>query len=214
MKKRCTIFDLDGTLAATIKDIAGSVNRTRVDYGLAEKPVDEIVSYTGDGIYKLLERSFRDHPVPLEDAVEKMIRHYCDHPAENSSLYPGVAEGLSELKRAGWSLAVVTNKPGVIARKILGILGIDRQLDDIIGGNDGFPLKPDPAVMFHLMKKYDAEPAESWMLGDNHTDMNSATNAGMNGAYAAWGYGFPADSVFKIKVDSFDQFTQILLKGQ
>ena len=214
MKNHCVIFDLDGTLGATIKDIAASVNRTRRDYGLQELPVDQIVSYTGDGARKLLERSFRDHPIDWDEGLEKMIRHYYAHPAENTSLYPGVADGLAALKAAGWKLAVVTNKPGLVAREILKALQIDQLLDDIIGGYDGFPLKPDPAVMFHLMKKYGAEPADSWVLGDNHTDMNSASNAGMNGAYATWGYGFPADTVFKIKVDSFAQFTQYLLKGQ
>ncbi|MBO4647901.1 MAG: HAD hydrolase-like protein [Lentisphaeria bacterium] len=214
MKNHCVIFDLDGTLAATIKDIAGSVNRTRHDYGLPELPIDQVVSYTGDGARKLLERSFRDHPIDLDEGLKKMIRHYYAHPAENTSLYPGVAEGLAALKAAGWKLACATNKPGLVAREILKSLQIDRLLDDIIGGNDGFPLKPDPAVMFHLMKKYDAEPADSWVLGDNHTDLDSASNAGMNGAYATWGYGFPADAVYKIKVDSFEQFTQILLKGQ
>ena len=209
----CAVFDLDGTLAATIEDIAASVNRTRLDYGLPEHPIDLIVSYTGDGARKLLERSFFDHPIDWDEGLEKMIRHYYDHPAENTTLYPGVAEGLAALRQAGWKLAVVTNKPGIVARKILKTLEISRYLDDIIGGNDGFLLKPDPEVMFHLMKKYAAAPADSWMLGDNHTDMDSASRAGMNGIYATWGYGFPADTVYKAKVDSFKQFTQYLLKG-
>lgn len=212
-RNHCVVFDLDGTLAATIKDIAASVNRTRQDYGLPELPIDQIVSYTGDGARKLLERSFADHPIDWDEGLEKMVRHYYAHPAEHTSLYPGVAEGLAALKRAHWKLAVVTNKPGIVAREILKVLDIAKYLDDIIGGSDGFPLKPDPAVMLHLMKKYDAAPADSWVLGDNHTDLNSAANAGMNGIYAAWGYGFPADAVYKIKVDSFQQFTQYLLNG-
>lgn len=208
----CVVFDLDGTLAATITDIAASVNRTRIDYGLKELPVDQIVSYTGDGARKLLERSFYDHPIDWDEGLEKMVAHYYAHPAENSSLYPGVAEGLAALKAAGWKLAVVTNKPGIVAREILKTLGIADTLDDMVGGSEGFPLKPDPAVMFHLMKKFGAAPADSWMLGDNHTDLYSAQNAGMNGAYATWGYGFPAEAPFRIQVDSFEQFTQYLLK--
>ena len=98
-----------------------------------------------------------------------------------------------------------------VKSEIVKRLGIVQYLDEIIGGNDGFPLKPDPAVLFYLMKKYNASPANSWVLGDNHTDMNSASNAGVNGAYATWGYGFPAESVFKIEVDSFEQFTRYLL---
>ena len=210
----CVIFDLDGTLADTIRDIAASVNRTRQDYGLPELPIDQIVSYTGDGARKLLERSFTDHPIDWDEGLQKMIRHYYAHPAENTALYPGVAEGLAKLKAAGWKLAVVTNKPGIVAREILKALDIAKYLDDIIGGNDGFPLKPDPEAIFHLMKKYGAAPENAWILGDNHTDMNSAAMAGINGAYAAWGFGFPADTVFKIKVDSFEQFTDCLLKGK
>ena len=212
-RNHCAVFDLDGTLAATIRDIAASVNRTRRDYGLPEQPIDLIVSFTGDGARKLLERSFAGHQIDWDEGLKKMIAHYYAHPAENTSLYPGVAEGLAELKNAGWKLAVVTNKPGIVAREILKTLDIAKFLDDIIGGNDGFPLKPDPAVMFHLMKKYDAEPEDSWVLGDNHTDMNSAANAGMNAVYATWGYGFPADTRFNASADSFEQFTRYLLKG-
>ena len=208
----CVVFDLDGTLAATITDIAASVNRTRVDYGRPELPVDKIVSYTGDGARKLLERSFADHPINWDEGLEKMVAHYYAHPAENTTLYPGVAEGLAALKAAGWKLALVTNKPGIVAREIMKTMDIARYLDDMIGGSDGFPLKPDPAVMFHLMEKYGACPARSWVLGDNHTDLNSARNAGMNGAYATWGYGFPADAPSRIQVDSFDRFTRYLLK--
>lgn len=211
-RNRCAVFDLDGTLAATIRDIAASVNRTRLDYGLPELSIDQIVSYTGEGALKLLERSFSDHPIDWNEGLEKMVRHYSDHPAEHTALYPGVAEGLAALKHNGWKLAAVTNKPGLVARKILSALGIDPLLDDIIGGSDGFPLKPDPAVLFHLMKKYEAAPADSWVLGDNHTDLAAAANAGMNGAYATWGYGFPADTVYTIKVDSFEQFTRYLLE--
>ena len=211
-RNRCAVFDLDGTLADTIRDIAASVNRTRLDYGLPELPIDRIVSYTGDGARKLLERSFSDHPIDWDEGLEKMVRHYYDHPAEHTALYPGVAEGLAALKRNNWKLAAATNKPGIVARRILSALGIDPLLDDIIGGSDGFPLKPDPAVLLHLMKKYEAALADSWVLGDNHTDLAAAANAGMNGAYAAWGYGFPADTVYTIKVDSFEQFTRYLLE--
>ena len=94
----CVVFDLDGTLAATIKDIAASVNRTRRDYGLPEQPIDQIVSYTGDGARKLLERSFFDHPINWDEGLEKMIQHYNEHPADNTSQYPGVKEGLATLK--------------------------------------------------------------------------------------------------------------------
>lgn len=210
-RQHCVIFDLDGTIAATITDIAASVNRTRQDYGLPKLPVDQIISYTGDGARKLLERSFFDHPIDWDAGLTRMIQHYYDHPVENTTLYPGVEEGLELMKQSGWHLAVVTNKPGIVAREILKRLEIARFLDDIIGGNDGFPLKPNPESMFYLMRKYGSTSEDSWMLGDNHTDMNSAANAGMNAVYATWGYGSPADTQYSFAANSFEQFTRYLL---
>lgn len=207
-------FDLDGTLADTILDIANSVNLTRLDYGLEPLAAERVVSYVGDGARKLLERAFADHPVNVDEGLEHMIRHYYEHPVVDTVLYPGVAEGLAALKNAGWKLAVVTNKPGIVAREILRCLGVAGFLDEIIGGNDGYPLKPDPAVLLFLMEKYHAVPEKSWMLGDNHTDMNSAVNAGMNGAFAAWGFGSIGNAAAVLKVDSFARFTRHLLEEQ
>ncbi len=207
-------FDLDGTLADTILDIANSVNLTRRDYGLEPLAAELVVSYVGDGARKLLERAFADHPINVDEGLEHMIRHYYEHPVVDTVLYPGVAEGLAALKNAGWKLAVVTNKPGIVAREILRRLGVAGFLDEIIGGNDGYPLKPDPAVLLFLMEKYHAVPEKSWMLGDNHTDMNSAVNAGMNGAFAAWGFGSMGNAAAALKVDSFARFTRHLLEEQ
>ncbi len=207
-------FDLDGTLADTILDIANSVNLTRRDYGLGPLAAELVVSYVGDGARKLLERAFADHPINVDEGLEHMIRHYYEHPVVDTALYPGVAEGLAALKNAGWKLAVVTNKPGIVAREILRRLGVAGFLDEIIGGNDGYPLKPDPAVLLFLMEKYHAVPEKSWMLGDNHTDMNSAVNAGMNGAFAAWGFGSMGNAAAALKVDSFARFTRHLLEEQ
>ena len=64
------------------------------------------------------------------------------------------------------------------------------------------------------MEKYHAVPEKSWMLGDNHTDMNSAVNAGMNGAFAAWGFGSMGNAAAALKVDSFARFTRHLLEEQ
>ena len=212
MKNECVVFDLDGTLADTVADIAYSVNLTRREYGLDPLPISLVISYTGDGARKLLERSFTDHPIDLDEGVGRMVRHYYENPVVSTKLYPGVRDGLAALKKAGWKQAVVTNKPGKVARVILRHLGVESLLDDIVGGNDGFPLKPDPATLLHLLDKYAADPAHSWVLGDNHTDMNAAAGAGMKSAFAAWGFGFLDTSVCDVRVESFDHFTHLLLE--
>ncbi|OQA80881.1 MAG: Phosphoglycolate phosphatase [Lentisphaerae bacterium ADurb.Bin242] len=212
MKNVCVVFDLDGTLADTVADIANSVNLTRREYGLDPLPLSQVVSYTGDGARKLLERSFADHPIDLDEGVGRMVRHYYENPVVATKLYPGVREGLATLKKAGWKLAVVTNKPGEVARLILRHLGVEHFLNDVIGGSDGFPLKPDPATLLHLLEKYKADPARSWVLGDNHTDIHAAANAGMKSAFAAWGFGFLDGAVCDVRVESFEYFTHLLLE--
>lgn len=208
---KCIVFDLDGTLANTVNDIANSVNLTRQDYGLDPLPLDVVVGYTGDGPMKLLQRAFAETPIDWEKGLKQMNGHYADHPVVHTTLYPGVMEGLAALKAAGWHMATVTNKNGVIARAILDILEVSEYFDDIIGNGDGFALKPDPEVMYHLMKKYDAAPENSWVLGDNHTDLNSATNAGMSGAFATWGFGFAGDGKITLSFDSFAEFAEKML---
>ncbi len=212
MNQSIVVFDLDGTLADTVADIANSVNLTRREYGLEPLPLSLVVSYTGNGARKLLERSFTDHPIDLDEGLERMIHHYYETPVVSTKLYPGVRDGLAALKKAGWKQAVVTNKPGKVARAILRHMGVEPFLDDIVGGNDGFPLKPDPATLLHLLEKYKAVPARSWVLGDNHTDINAAANAGMKSAFATWGFGFLDGTAPDIKVDSFEHFAHLLLE--
>ena len=211
------IFDLDGTLINSVGGIAQSVNRTRMDFGFA--PLDEavITSYTGDGAKKLLERSCADVtlPLPIEKAVQVMIKNYAADPLYHTFLYDGVKEGLIRLKEAGWILAVVSNKPQLVAEKILAGLEVAQLFNDNIGGGAGFPLKPAPDAMLFLAEKYHADPEFSYIAGDNHTDMNAAKNAGMKSIFCRYGFGIKMDTSSTVEVETFAELTDYLinLKG-
>ena len=209
---KTVIFDLDGTLCDTILDIVQSVNRTREDYNLPALPIDVVTAFTGDGARKLLERSLEGTNVNIDEALPKMIQHYADHPAENTKVYPQVLEGLKRLKEAGWKLAIVTNKPGNVARLITAATKLDEYLDDCIGGNDGFALKPDPEAIHYLLKKYNSCTQNAWILGDNHTDINSGAKAQISSAFATWGFGTLENAPYTIKVNCFNEFVDYLLK--
>lgn len=210
--ERLIVFDLDGTLIDSVGGIAESVNRTRRDFGLPVLPESTIAAFTGDGARKLLERAVRGEtlPVSFEEAVAVMVRHYAEDPLYHTSLYPGVAEGLAELKRAGWRLAAVSNKPQLVGEKILAGLGIRQLLDDNIGGGGGFPLKPAPDAILHLLAKYGAVREHSFVVGDNHTDMNAARNAGLRGIFCTYGFGIRNDTPAETEVDSFGALTAYL----
>lgn len=205
-------FDLDGTLIDSLGGIANAVNLTRADYNLAPLPVETIAAWTGDGAKKLLERSLAGKPLPggIDEAVTVMIRHYTAHPVCGTTLYADVYDGLETLYRAGWILAVVSNKPAAVGRLILRHFGLDRFIADQIGGGDGFPLKPAPEAFLHLLAKHRAVPAASFLAGDHHTDMDAAASAGMKGVFCRYGFGRKAHSNPAIEVDSFAELTAVI----
>ncbi|MBE6355960.1 MAG: HAD family hydrolase [Lentisphaerae bacterium] len=207
------IFDLDGTLINSVGGIAQSVNRTRQDFGFAPLPIGVITSFTGDGAKKLLERSCADVtlPVPLEEAVQVMIKNYAADPVYDTFLYDGVKEGLIRLKDSGWILAVVSNKPQLVAEKILAGLDVAQLFHENIGGGAGFPLKPAPDAIFHLMDKYHISPEKTFFAGDNHTDMNAAKNAGIKSIFCRYGFGEKLDTDSTVEVDNFTELTDYLI---
>lgn len=208
------IFDFDGTLADTQYGIAAPVNKTRADFGFPPLPREVITSYTGDGVRKLIERSFSDVvlPVSQDDAVKQMLRNYEAAPAEDSFLYPGVLEGFKTLHEAGHLLAVVSNKPVSVSEKALIFFGLLPYLKENIGDGSGFPLKPAPDALFYLMKKYQVTAEQIWMVGDNHTDLDFAENAGVRSIFCKYGFGKKKDAVPTVEVETFSEFVELALK--
>lgn len=212
MKGRLLIFDLDGTLIDSVGGIAHAVNQVRRNYGFEVLDEKVIASFVGDGAKKLMERSLQDvtPPVTLEESVKNMVTHYAAEPLYHTFLYPGVAEGMKQLREAGWILTVLSNKPQTVAEKILSGLGLLPLLAENIGGGAGFPLKPQPEALLYLLKKFDAVPEKSFVIGDNHTDINAAANAGMKSIFCRFGIGEKAGSLPTMEVDDFAELTNIL----
>ncbi len=210
--KKLLVFDLDGTLLDSVGGIAASVNETRADYGFPPLARDLIASFTGDGAVKLLERSFSDVtlPVPLEEAVSRMVRHYAENPARNSFLYEGVADGFKTLYDSGWILTVVSNKPVVVSEKILNHFGLSAYLSENIGGGSGYPLKPEPDALHYLIRKYAVLPENVWVIGDNHTDLHFAARAGVKSIFCEYGFGTAGDAEVINKVKRFPECVSLL----
>lgn len=193
MKKQLLIFDLDGTLADTRADLATGINLMRVHYGLPPLSREVIETYVGDGIRKLVERSLQGADVDLEEALALDKKFYAEHMLDETVLYPGVEEGLKKLSAAGHTLAVLSNKPGDPSRIILKHLGVDGLFLRIIGGGDVPNLKPAPDGIFELMKESGMESFNVWMLGDHHTDLEVAHNAGVKSGFVTYGIGHPGE---------------------
>jgi phosphoglycolate phosphatase len=199
----CAIFDLDGTLIDSREDLATGINLTRHDFGLPPLSLTTVVSYIGEGVRKLCERSFKDTGIALEETLPHMKAHYRAHFLDQTHLYPGVEEGLQTLHERGYQLTVLTNKPQDATNTILAGLKIDHLFRKIIGGGGDFAMKPDPEALLYLMREIGSEPQHTYMVGDHYTDMEAGRRAGCIRAYAAWGFGNLHEEKFDIKAESF-----------
>ncbi len=203
----CIIFDLDGTLIDSVKDLASAVNLTRAAHGLAPLPLADVTVFVGEGPRKLLERSFRDIANPDIDALlPEYKQNYSEHLTDQTVLYPGVKEGLERLTAAGIPLGIVTNKHDEAIATLLNYFDITKYFKMIIGSGAGFPHKPSPDALLHIAKELRADPAGCWMVGDHFTDLEAGRRAGMKRALAGWGFGNPRDESWDFKGDNFTAF--------
>jgi phosphoglycolate phosphatase len=187
---RLLVFDLDGTLVDSSRDIAASANEAlrRVAPGTAEIPLAAILSFVGEGARLLVERSLRHAGLSLspDEVLPVYIECYAERLLDTTRLYPGVAEALDAL--AGTTLAVLTNKPGDFSREILKGLGVAHRFACVLGAGDVPSRKPDPGGLLRLMAESGAAPGDTWMVGDSATDVAAARAAGVRAAGVTWGF--------------------------
>jgi phosphoglycolate phosphatase len=198
MDKKLLIFDLDGTLAETRYDLTTGINCMRAHYGLSPLTVETVTGFIGNGVRKLVERSVEGVDVDVDEALALNRKFYAEHMFDKTCLYPGVEEGLGQL--AGHKLAVLSNKPGDPTRAILKHLGVEDRFFRIYGGGDLPNLKPSPDGVEALLEESGMVAENTWMIGDHHTDLEVAHNAGVKSAFVTYGIGhageFSADQTW------------------
>ena len=182
------VFDLDGTLVDSRRDLAAAVNRTREDYGLDPLPVDRVVALVGYGAEHLIRRATDDLGAErVPEALRRFFRHYRDHLLDTTRPYPGVEEMLETLG-SRHPLAVLTNKPESFSREILAGLELGRCFDHLLGGDSLSTRKPDPEGLLELARRLGVEPARVVLVGDSRVDADTAHTAGVPFAFVTWGF--------------------------
>jgi len=184
--RRLAIFDLDGTLVDSRRDLSDAGNAARAALGLPALPLTAITPMIGDGAGKLIERLIPDgDSAARERAMAAFRTDYATRLTAHTRPYAGVPEMLTALRGRGWAVAVATNKPAIFATPLLAQLGL--QVDGLRGGEG--PKKPDPAMLLELLREFAAAPASSWVIGDHHTDLQAAAAAGIRAIHCTWGFG-------------------------
>jgi phosphoglycolate phosphatase len=186
------VFDLDGTLVDSLPDIAAALNHALGSHGFSSLSVETIATLVGDGIVSLSQRALALQPddfgITAEAFSQSVWQQYVANPCVLTKPYEGIVQVLVTLKDSGVPTAVLTNKPGNIARPLLDALGMTDSFFAIVGDGDGFARKPDPEALTHLMSKVNARPARTFMVGDGIPDLLVAKAAGCVPVAALWGY--------------------------
>lgn len=182
---RLAVFDLDGTLVDSLDDLHASVNHALAAVGLPPRSRAEVGGFVGEGARVLLGKAVGPRTELVEPALAAWRVHYAEHCLDRTRPYPGIEPLLAG---AGRALAVHTNKPGAMARKILDGLGLLPRFAAVVGGDEA-PRKPDPAGLLALMARAGASPAETVFVGDSRHDVETARRAGVAVVAVTWGLG-------------------------
>jgi phosphoglycolate phosphatase len=190
MKYKGLIFDLDGTLLDTLKDLADAANASLDHFGFPVHPEDGYRYFVGEGLKTLVRRILPDSAT--EDDVNKIMEKFAEIYAgnwnANSAPYPGISDMLKSLSDAGLQLAVLSNKPHSFTKICVDTFFPDCSFTCVYGKRDGIARKPDPVGALEIAGKMNMSVDEILYVGDTATDMQTGNNAGMKTIGVEWGF--------------------------
>lgn len=187
---KAIFFDLDGTLADSLLDLATSCNYALAKHGYNTHETEKYKYFVGDGMQKLIERI-----LPEEYRTEELRTqvfntfwgHYTAHYYDNTVAYKGVYELIAALKEKNYIIAVISNKADEMCQAVVNKL-FPNTFDLVCGKLENYPTKPDPALFNLLTQKLGVTAAECVIVGDSGMDMKTAVNSGTVGVGVLWGF--------------------------
>ena len=192
MAYRHLIFDLDGTLLDTIKDICFAMNEALEATGYPYRyDRDTTRRLIGDGADTCVRRALQErgnNPEDFNKLRPVYMERYAKYQTAHAVPFPGLKEVLTGLKARGVKLYCLTNKPHKLAQEVLELNYGKGFFEDILGAKEGIPVKPDPTGTLLLLKKNHIDSKEALFVGDSHVDIETAHNAGLPCLLVKWGY--------------------------
>lgn len=191
LMKKLVIFDLDGTLLNTIADLAQSTNYALKQLGYPTHPVEKYKFMVGNGINKLFERALPEGEKTEENILrvrKEFIPYYNLHNADDSQPYTGIPELLSELQILGIQLAVASNKYQAATQRLIEHYFPSIRFVAVFGQREGINVKPDPTIVFDILKLSNTPKEAVLYVGDSGVDMQTAANAEVEACGVTWGF--------------------------
>lgn len=189
MKYELAVFDMDGTILNTLEDLADSLNYALEAHGYPQRTLEEVRSFVGNGIRKLVERGAGENVCSkeIDKLCETHKEYYRAHCADKTRPYDGIPELLQELRQAGCKTAVVSNKADY------AVQALSRQyfkglFDVAAGEKPSVQKKPAPDSVFEILKLLEVEKEKAVYIGDSDVDIQTARNAGMDSILVDWGF--------------------------
>jgi phosphoglycolate phosphatase len=207
-------FDLDGTLADTSPDLTDALNYMLAQLKREPVPGARVIELVGRGMRNLMERALGAtgpmRPALVEEALPIFLQYYEAHIADRSRPYEGATVALDLLRARGAKLALCTNKPEHLARKLVEAFGWSERFESVVGGDTLPARKPDPAPLHEAIRQAGGGPTV--LVGDSITDIQTATAAGLPCVAVTFGYrDRPATELGATAlIDRFDQLAGAL----
>ena len=183
------VFDLDGTLLDTLGDLAGSVNYALRKHGLPECSLQEVRSFLGNGIVRLMQGAVKNavQGAAFDEVFQTFRSHYLEHCLDTTQPYPGILPMMEKLREAGVKMAIVSNKlhPAVqeLSQRFFAEL-----VTSAVGESETVRRKPNPDGVLRALKEMGSRPEEAVYVGDSEVDWETARNAGLRCALVCWGF--------------------------
>ena len=183
------IFDLDGTLLYTLEDLFDSTNKALVHFGYPKRTIEEVRSFVGNGVSKLIERAIPDgiENPNFEDCVEFFKQDYAKNMYNKTKPYANIPEMLEKLESAGIKTAVVSNKFDEAVKELCKKYFPDK-FSSVVGESSKVRKKPAPDSVLAAMKKLNSKAENTVYVGDSDVDIQTAINAKILCISVDWGY--------------------------
>lgn len=189
MSKKAAVFDMDGTILNTLEDLKDTLNHALQQAGYAPHTLEEVRSYVGNGIRRMIECA-----VPAGTSAEECDRiqgifmpYYQEHCADKTCAYPGITELLEKFRAEGVLTAVVSNKADSAVQDLVEVY-FKGLFDVAVGERAGIRKKPAPDMVQKALDALQIKKEEAVYIGDSEVDMATAENAGLDRIIVAWGF--------------------------